>query len=46
MIESASTLVAKEVTAEVITSALLNPTGVMNQRSLLLQLAAQHVNIN
>lgn len=32
MIELGSTLVAKEVTAEVITSALLNPTGVMNQR--------------
>lgn len=46
MIESASTSVDKEVTSEVITSALLNPTGVMNQRSLLLQLTAQHVNIN
>lgn len=46
MIESASTLVAKEVTSEVITPALLNLTGVMNQRVLLLQLTAQHVNIN
>jgi len=38
--------VAKKVTAEVITSALLNLTGVANQRPLLLQLTAQHVNVN
>lgn len=46
MIELDSTLMAKEVTAEVITSALLNLTEVMNQRPLLLQLTAQHVNMN
>lgn len=46
MIELDSALVAKKVTAEVITSALLNLTGVTNQRPLLMQLTAQHVNIN
>lgn len=46
MTELDSTLVAKEVTAEVITSAPLNLTGVVNQSPLPLQLAAQHVSIN
>lgn len=46
MIELNSALVAEEVTAEVITLALLNLTGVTNQRPLLLQLTAQHGNTN
>lgn len=46
MIELDSTLVAEEVTAEVITLALLNLTGVANQRPLLPQLTAQHGNTN